>query len=70
MQIPTERLPRLSTAQEVAEATGIKLPHLYGLCRSGAIPHVRLGSRAIKFSIPAVRAWIESGGSLSASDAA
>lgn len=56
-----EPLPRLLTAQEVADQTGLPLSRVYELSREDQIPHVRLG-RALRYSAPAVREWIEAGG--------
>lgn len=54
-------LPRLLTATEVAEQTGLPLSSVYELCRSNRIPHVRVG-RALRFSATAIVDWIEAGG--------
>lgn len=54
-------LPRLLTAREVAEQTGLPLARVYELSRDGDMPCVRLG-RARRFSLPALLAWIEKGG--------
>lgn len=59
-----EGLPKLATAQEVAEATGLTLPHLWKLCRDGKIPVVRVGLRAYRFHVPTVLEWIKGGGSM------
>jgi len=45
----------------VAEQTGLSLPRIYELTRSGALPHVRLG-RAVRYSPAAVSAFFEAGG--------
>ena len=54
-------LPRLPTAREVAEATGLGAWRVYELCRTGDIPHIRLG-RAVRFSPTQLVAWLEAGG--------
>lgn len=54
-------LPRLLTATEVAEQTGLPLSSVYELTRRDMIPHVKLG-RAYRYSAPAVAEWIEAGG--------
>lgn len=54
-------LPRLLTAQEVAEQTGLPLSRVYELSRRDEIPHVRLG-RALRYSAPELRKWIRAGG--------
>jgi len=59
--MPDTCLPRLLTAERVAEATGIPLARVYELARLGDIPTVRLG-RAVRFSEPALMAWIDAGG--------
>lgn len=54
-------LPRLLTARQVSEATGIPLPRLYELTRTGDLPHTRLG-RTVRYAAPALRDWIDGGG--------
>jgi len=54
-------LPRLLTARQVADQTGIPLSRVYELTREGDLPHVRMG-RAVRYSAPALRAWIDAGG--------
>lgn len=61
MEPTTENLPRLLTAGQVAEQTGIPLSRVYELSRNGDIPHVRLG-RALRYPAPALRKWIAKGG--------
>ncbi|HZD52677.1 MAG TPA: helix-turn-helix domain-containing protein [Woeseiaceae bacterium] len=56
-------LPRLLTAREVAEATRLPLSTVYELSRRGEIPTVRIGGRTLRFAAPAIRSWIEEGGS-------
>lgn len=65
----TERLPRLLTAREVSEATGLPTWRVYELSRNGDIPAVALG-RSYRYSAPALRSWIESGGTRGTGDAA
>ena len=57
----TKTLPRLATAAEIAEQTGIPRQRVYELARDGAMPHVRLG-RAMRFDPERIRAWLSSGG--------
>lgn len=54
-------LPRLLTADEVADQTGLSKARVYELAREGDLPVVRLG-RAVRFSERALAVWIESGG--------
>ena len=54
-------LPRVLTAAEVADQTGLSLQRVYELTRSGDLPSVRLG-RACRYSAPRVSAWLEDGG--------
>ncbi len=60
---------RLLTAKEIAEILGVKLPRVYELARRNDIfpagVVIRLG-RQIRFSEPALRQWVEDGGSLGA----
>jgi excisionase family DNA binding protein len=60
----SEGLPRLLTAQEVAEHTTLPLATVYALARGGALPCVRLG-RAMRFSAAAVMQWVDAGGTRS-----
>jgi excisionase family DNA binding protein len=61
MATDTTRLPRLLTAREVHEATGIPLARVYELTRDGEIPAVRLG-RAVRYSATRLSEWIDAGG--------
>ena len=54
-------IPRLLSVREVSEQIGIPRWRLYELVRLGAFPAVRVG-KAIRFSAPAIREWIEGGG--------
>lgn len=60
-------LPRLLTADEVADATGLPKARVYELARDGDMPSVRLG-RAVRFSETALLAWIEAGGTQQEAD--
>ena len=53
---------RLITAKEAAELLDVRLPRLYELARTGVVPSVRLGEKQIRFSEPALHAFIERGG--------
>lgn len=59
------RLPRLLTAEAVAEATGLSRARVYELARNGEMPAVRLG-RAVRFAESALLSWISRGGTTSA----
>lgn len=54
-------IPRLLTAGEVADATGLPKWRIYQLCRFGDLPHIRLG-RSVRFSQAAVSQWLADGG--------
>lgn len=56
-----EALPRLVTADVVAEETGLKKSRVYELVRQGVLPHARIG-RSVRFDRGEVRRWIASGG--------
>jgi excisionase family DNA binding protein len=58
---PAVPLPKLLTAKDVTQATGIPLQQLYLLVRQGRIPAIRLG-RAVRFSATAVAEWLAAGG--------
>lgn len=57
-------LPRLLTAKEVSNALSLPLASVYELSRRGELPTVRIGGRQVRYSAPAVREWIERGGSV------
>ena len=57
-------LPRLLTARQVAEDTGLPLARVYELAREGAMPCVRLG-RAMRFDAEELRSWLANGGTAS-----
>lgn len=63
----TTSLPRLLTADEVADATGLPKARVYELAREGDMPAVHLG-RAVRFSETALLAWIEAGGTSGSGD--
>jgi len=54
-------LPRLLTAQLVAEYLDLPLWRVYELAREGQIPHIRIG-RSLRFDPNAVSAWLKAGG--------
>ena len=61
-------LPRLLTADQVCERfASVGRDRLYQLARRGDIPVVRLG-RAYRFSVTAVTAWLEAGGTASSTE--
>jgi len=49
--------PRLLTADQVAEMLQVDKSWVYAACRSGRIPHIRLG-RYVRFSEPAIDEWM------------
>lgn len=57
-----QHLPRLLTAAEVAEQTGLPHATVYELTRRGELPAVRIGERHYRYSAPAVREWLAAGG--------
>lgn len=61
MTQPTQELPRLLTAREVAQQTSLPLSRVYELTRTGDLPHTRFG-RAVRYSAPALAVWIDGGG--------
>jgi excisionase family DNA binding protein len=62
-------IPKLETAEWVAERLGIPKHRLYELVRAGAIPHVRLG-RSVRFNPDRVAAWADAGGTAAGGRAA
>jgi excisionase family DNA binding protein len=55
---------KLITAQLAAKSLDIRLPRLYELVRVGAIPHVKLGKRQLRFDPEALHTWAKNGGTL------
>lgn len=49
--------PRLLTADQVAEILQVDKSWVYAACRSGRIPHIRLG-RYVRFSEVAIEEWM------------
>lgn len=55
----TEQTERLLRRREVEALTGLKTTALYGLMKTGDLPRpVRIGSRAVRWRLSAVTAWI------------
>lgn len=52
-------LPRLLTYAQVAARTGLPVGTVYDLVHRGAIPHVRLGPRLVRFPEHELRAWLQ-----------
>ena len=65
--ITTTRLPRLISARDVADQTGLSVARVYELAREARMPCIRLG-RAMRFDGDAVRAWLADGGTTSRED--
>jgi excisionase family DNA binding protein len=53
---------RLINAKQAALLLDVRLPRLYELARRGVVPSIRLGEKQIRFSEPALNAFIERGG--------
>lgn len=56
-----QSIPKLLTAEEVAEMLRIPKAHVYELARRGKIPCTRIG-RLVRFPQARILEWIESGG--------
>lgn len=54
--------PRTMRAQAVADRYGLSLARVYELCRTGLIPHIRIG-RQIRFDPVRLAEWESAGGS-------
>jgi excisionase family DNA binding protein len=54
-------LPRLSTAQEIAEALGLPIQSVYGFTREGCLPAIRFG-RMIRYNPAEILAFLKQGG--------
>ncbi|MGZ3331909.1 MAG: helix-turn-helix transcriptional regulator [Gemmatimonadaceae bacterium] len=53
-----EKIPKLLTTTQLAEATGVSRWRIFELCRQGkAPPHMRVGN-TLRFPEPGVLAWI------------
>jgi excisionase family DNA binding protein len=61
MKNPTAVLPRLATAKEISDQTGLTLPRVYELARTGQMPVVKLG-RAMRFDPEIVAEFFRNGG--------
>jgi excisionase family DNA binding protein len=53
---------RFMTAEEVADLLRIPKARAYELAREGLIPHLRLGTRQVRFNADALEEWIARGG--------
>lgn len=67
MHTTDQTLPRLLTARDVEEATGLPRWRIYELSRRGDIPTVSVG-RSYRYPAPALRRWIEDGGTANGED--
>lgn len=61
---PTAVLPKLISADELAQAIGVNRWRIYELVRQGQLPHVRLGL-TVKFDPTKIAAWLHAGGTRS-----
>lgn len=57
MTEPTEKL--LLNVRELSELTGIKIGVLYHWAAAARLPCVRLSARCLRFSLPAIRKWLD-----------
>lgn len=53
--------PRYLSAEEVAELFRVSTKHIHRMCRSGELPHIRVG-KLIRLPEAGVREWLERGG--------
>ena len=58
----TMGLAPLIDANGAAAFLGVTTARLYGACREGLIPHIRIG-RSVRFSRPDLMDWVANGGS-------
>jgi excisionase family DNA binding protein len=58
------RIPELLTAKPIAKQLNASTSRIYQLVRANQIPHVRLGSRQIRFDPRKIADWIEAGGTV------
>jgi predicted DNA-binding transcriptional regulator AlpA len=52
-----ERL--LIDIRELSELTGIAVGSLYHMVSQGRVPCVKLSKRCLRFSLPAIREWLD-----------
>ena len=50
---------RLLTVSEVASYLAVPKSFIYGKTRTGEIPTVRVGPKYCRFSLPAIKKWLE-----------
>jgi len=50
---------RLLDADEAAQLLRVSKKHIYEMCRSQALPHLRVGVRAVRFSRRDLNSWVE-----------
>lgn len=54
-------VPRLLTAQQVSEGTGLARQRVYELTRLGLIPHVKVGA-SYRYAADQLQEWVQAGG--------
>lgn len=59
---------KLIDAKAASEILGLRLPRLYELVRSKVVPHVRVGTRQLRFDPQELRQWVKLGGTVSSSE--
>ena len=57
-KLTDQELARLLTYQELAKLLGIKVNTLYTLVSQRRIPHVRIGSRLVRFDRRQIERWL------------
>jgi excisionase family DNA binding protein len=50
-------MPRLLTAEEVAQLIGMRVDYVYALARREEIPHLKFG-RTLRFRAESVQEWL------------
>jgi predicted DNA-binding transcriptional regulator AlpA len=45
--------------RELSAITGIKIGTLYHWVSEGRVPHLKLGQRCLRFSVGAIRKWLD-----------
>ena len=54
-------IKKLITADQVAHTLGYSRDHVWRLCKTGKLPHLRINTRTIRFDADEIQAWIASG---------
>jgi len=51
-------MQKLITANQVAQTLGYSRDHIWRLCKSGKLPHLRINAATIRFDADEIQSWI------------